>query len=102
MRKHLKHASAALALTLCASFGTLDAARAETAVNVGLKAADANALDPHLSTKSGDKPIFALIFNGLVRFKPGSMSPAQLEPDLAESWEVSPDGKVWTFKLRKA
>jgi len=25
----------------------------------------------------------------------------QLSPELAESWEASPDAKVWTFKLRK-
>ena len=24
-----------------------------------------------------------------------------LGPELAESWEASPDAKVWTFKLRK-
>ncbi len=101
MRKFLTHAGTGLALAFCVSYGSIDAVSAETAVNVGLKAKDATALDPHLSTKSGDKPIFALLFNGLVRFKPGSMSPANLEPDLAESWEVSPDGKVWTFKLRK-
>lgn len=24
----------------------------------------------------------------------------QLQPELAQSWEISPDKKVWTFKLR--
>jgi peptide/nickel transport system substrate-binding protein len=41
------------------------------------------------------------MFNGLVRFKPGSMDPTTIEPDIAESWTSSPDGKIWTFKLRK-
>ncbi|MBV9522203.1 MAG: polyamine ABC transporter substrate-binding protein, partial [Alphaproteobacteria bacterium] len=40
------------------------------------------------------------IFNGLVRMKPGTMNPETIEPDLAESWTASPDGKEWTFKLR--
>ncbi len=35
-------------------------------------------------------------FNGLVRFDEN----LNLVPDLAESWEVSPDGKTYTFKLR--
>ncbi len=35
---------------------------------------------------------------GLVGFKPGS---ADVEPALAESWEHTPDGKTWTFKLRQ-
>jgi len=41
------------------------------------------------------------IFNGLVRFKPGSMDPATMEPDLAEKWTSTADGRVWTFSLRK-
>lgn len=31
----------------------------------------------------------------------GSAEPKDLEPDLAERWESSPDGKVWTFHLRQ-
>ena len=37
-------------------------------------------------------------YNRLVEFKHGS---TELEPGLAESWEVSADGKEYTFKLRK-
>lgn len=38
------------------------------------------------------------IFNRLVDFKPGT---TDIEPALAESWEISPDGLTYTFHLRK-
>ncbi|WP_420963241.1 ABC transporter substrate-binding protein [Brucella sp. IR073] len=38
------------------------------------------------------------ISNGLIKIKRGS---TELEPGLAESWEVSPGGKEYTFHLRK-
>ncbi|MBA7617306.1 HTH-type transcriptional regulator SgrR [subsurface metagenome] len=41
------------------------------------------------------------MFNALVRFKPGDMDPEKIQPDLAEGWNVSSDGLVWTFYLRK-
>ena len=37
------------------------------------------------------------VFNGLVRYD----KDLKLEPELAESWEISPDGKRITFHLRK-
>ena len=36
------------------------------------------------------------LFDGLTRFTPD----AKLEPGLAERWDVSPDGRVYTFHLR--
>ncbi len=38
------------------------------------------------------------LYNGLVQFTIGT---TDVEPALAESWEVSEDGKVYTFKLRQ-
>ncbi|RCW88914.1 ABC transporter substrate-binding protein [Paracoccus lutimaris] len=38
------------------------------------------------------------VYNRLVQFKPGT---TEIEPALAESWEVSEDGLEYTFHLRK-
>ncbi|MCP4721638.1 MAG: polyamine ABC transporter substrate-binding protein [Desulfobacteraceae bacterium] len=73
----------------------------ETVLKIGTLGSDAISLDPHKSTKSQDKIIFPMIFNGLVRFQQGTADLNTIEPDLAESWEASPDKLVWTFKLRK-
>jgi len=58
-------------------------------------------LDPHMHNATVDKAIAHTIFNGLVRMKPGKLGAEHFEPDLATKWEVSKDGKTWTFHLRK-
>ncbi|WP_421930211.1 ABC transporter substrate-binding protein [Nitratireductor rhodophyticola] len=63
--------------------------------------ADAGKLDPHVATSTPDKGLLHWMFNGLVRIKPGEASPADIEPDIAESWTASDDGLTWTFKLRE-
>ena len=72
----------------------------KTTLTVGMAAQDVGRLDPHFAVSTPDRAVVAWMFNGLVRFKPGTMSPADIEPDLAQSWESSPDKKVWTFHLR--
>lgn len=49
--------------------------------------------DPATTYSSGDKRVFS----GLVSFDPQ----LNLTPDLAERWDISPDGMVYTFKLRQ-
>lgn len=68
-------------------------------VSAGL--ADSATLDPHRATSFGDKGVVAEMFNGLVRFPPGSADPKALQADLAEKWSASADSKTWTFQLRK-
>ena len=43
-------------------------------INVGIAASDAGRLDPHLSATTIDKAVFGWMFNGLVRFAPGTAS----------------------------
>ena len=49
--------------------------------------------DPATTYSSGNK----LVFSGLVSFDPH----LNLTPDLAETWDVSGDGTVYTFHLRE-
>jgi peptide/nickel transport system substrate-binding protein len=73
----------------------------EKVVKMALKASDIRSLDPHYGTTTIDYGCISPMFNGLVRFKPADINPEKIEPDLAERWERSKDGLVWTFHLRK-
>ncbi|MCC6238413.1 MAG: peptide ABC transporter substrate-binding protein [Dehalococcoidia bacterium] len=56
-------------------------------------------VNPLLATPdSPDADLVALVFSGLTRPR-GDGTP---EPDLAESWSVTPDGLRYTFRLRSA
>ena len=58
---------------------------------------DPRSLDPALSTDVPTGRAVAYVFDGLTRFTPT----AQVEPGLAERWEVSPDGRTYVFHLRR-
>jgi peptide/nickel transport system substrate-binding protein len=77
------------------------AAAPKTTLVVGMAAQDVGKLDPQQAVSTIDRVVAAWMFNGLVRFKPGEVNPASIEPDLATKWEFSPDKTVWTFHLRK-
>lgn len=90
------------ALGVAVSLGMAPPVRAQsTTLRVGIASADAGVLDPHLNSSTPGRGFLQWIFNGLVRIKPGELSPEFMEPDLAERWESSADGKTWTFHLRR-
>lgn len=60
--------------------------------------AEPKSLDPQVATATNDFRIDVNLYDGLVRFRPGTL---EVEPALAESWTISEDGKTYTFKLRE-
>ena len=59
--------------------------------------AEPASLDPAVSTATNDFRILINLYEGLVRYKPGTL---EVEPALAESWTISDDGRAYEFKLR--
>lgn len=67
--------------------------RDQALIYEGGESTDPRTYDPATTHGSGDK----LVFSGLVAFDPK----LNLIPDLAESWDLSADGTVYTFHLRQ-
>ncbi|RVA29146.1 ABC transporter substrate-binding protein, partial [Mesorhizobium sp. M7D.F.Ca.US.004.03.1.1] len=83
---------AAAALSLAAGTSVF-AARTDLVIGIPLE-------PPHLDPTAGaaaaiDEVLYANVFEGLTRIGPNG----EVLPDLAESWTISDDGKVYTFKL---
>lgn len=96
-----------VALALLVAFGALaliepPAAEAQKKV-LNVAAKEPESLDPHTSILGQSQAIFRFMYRGLTRFaiKDNKVTTAEVQPDLAESWTLSPDGTVWTFKLKK-
>jgi len=60
-------------------------------------AGEVSVLNPILSTDTTSSAVEGAIFTGMTRVN----EKLEVVPDLAESWQVSKDGKVWTFNLRR-
>src|SRR5690242_17043192 len=54
-------------------------------------------LDPPATNASNSVMAVSLIFEGLVRLD----AKLNIQPAGAESWDISPDGKTYTFHIRK-
>lgn len=65
----------------------------QTLVYSGGESSNLREYDPATTHSSGDK----LVFSGLVSFDPH----LNLAPDIAETWDVSEDGRIYTFHLRQ-
>jgi len=60
-------------------------------------ATEPKTLDPQLATGDPEQRILSSLFEGLARLDARSLEPV---PGVAESWEISADGKTYTFHLR--
>jgi len=82
---------AVLALCLCASV------HAQTVLNRG-NGSEPKSLDPHFVNTVAESNILGDLLTGLTTLD----AAARPIPGAAERWEVSKDGKTWTFHLRKS
>jgi len=94
-RRTLLAGTAAVAMTLGAG-----AALAQTPPGVLIvgQIAEPKALDPAAVTAVNDFRILMNVYDGLVRYKDGTL---EVEPALATQWSISEDGTVYTFTLRE-
>ena len=60
--------------------------------------ADPKTFNPITGNESSSEEIYRHLFASLIGFDSPSQ---QVEPGLAYAWTNSPDGKTWTFRLRK-
>ncbi|HNS38980.1 MAG TPA: ABC transporter substrate-binding protein, partial [Promineifilum sp.] len=54
-------------------------------------------LDPGLAQSQAQLDMGQNLFAGLTNYNPDTNT---IEPELATSWSIAPDGRTWTFKLR--
>ncbi|NDL65458.1 ABC transporter substrate-binding protein [Acerihabitans arboris] len=94
-RKHFNVVAAGALLAISAAGQVADAAGV---LSIGRRE-DSTTFDPIRSAQNADNWVFSNVFDVLVRVDKNG---TRLEPGLAESWEISPDGKVYTFKIRDA
>ncbi len=87
--KSLKLSAAALALSAVAALAQ------PTGITIGMQLEPPN-LDPTGGAAAAiDEVVYANLFEGLTRYNAGGT----ISPALAESWDVSGDGLVYTFRL---
>lgn len=60
--------------------------------------AEPQSLDPHLAGGSVDHNVLCALFEGLITLDEATLQP---RPGAAERWELSGDGRVYTFHLRR-
>lgn len=65
-------------------------------LDIGLTGSLPN-LDPGLAQSQAQLDLSQNLFVGLTNYNPDTHT---VEPELASSWSVGPDGRTWTFRLR--
>jgi peptide/nickel transport system substrate-binding protein len=91
--------AAALAVTLAMPAPRALAETPPDILVIASRIDDIITLDPQESFEFSGSDIANNLYGSLVSFVPADLSKGY-QPDIAESWEVSGDGKVFTFKIR--
>ncbi|MEW6398948.1 MAG: ABC transporter substrate-binding protein [Bacillota bacterium] len=79
--------------------GPAKEAKPEKTMVIAMDVGDASSMDPAVAFETASIFTAHQCYDNLVTFEGGDLS--KPGPELAESWEVSQDGLVWTFKLKK-
>ncbi|MPV85614.1 ABC transporter substrate-binding protein [Cardiobacteriales bacterium ML27] len=98
LRKIVQKTLTAVVVTMTIGGMSLVQAQIPKEVLVVGQIAEPKSLDPATVTAVNDFRILVNAYDGLVRYKDGTLS---VEPALAESWTISDDGKTYTFTLRE-
>ena len=99
MRKLIYGMAAVLAILGLGLTPEADAAERKDVLVIGMATSDLISLDPAKAFEFSGVGIDVQIYDRLLDFPAGKFDKPELS--LAESYEVSPDGKTWTFKLRE-
>jgi len=87
-----------LAAAMLAAVGTIGAGQEYGGTLIVALSDEVTQLDPHFTSQQAHAEMIARnIYNGLLK----TNAAWEVQPDLAESWEVSDDGLTWTFHLRE-
>lgn len=97
MPRFRAHSFTLAALALCAACGGGEKTSVRGSIVDSRDTYDPRSFDPALSTDVPTGRAVGYVFEGLTHFSPD----AQVEPALASSWTVSPDGRIWRFTLRR-
>ncbi|PCH82507.1 MAG: hypothetical protein COB90_00020 [Hyphomicrobiales bacterium] len=73
----------------------------EQKIIIGGVGSDIKTLDPMFQTETMTDVINHYIYSYLTQSPYGTMDFENIEGDLAESWEVLDDGRIWIFKLKQ-
>lgn len=99
MNRRVMKSFLALGSAIALAWAGLGLAQDGEQLSIAFDASDLTTADPHFAAATQDRAVVDMVFNGLVRYRPGDIT--EFEPDLATSWETSEDGLTWTFQLRE-
>ncbi len=101
MTKSVRLAPAAMSLAIALSCGGLAQAQSTAVPQRGGTAIlaigqDPSSANPAITTNSSDRMVGCIVYEGLVNVGSTDLT---IQPQLAKSWTVSPDGRTYTFNL---